>query len=151
MLLSDLLTPDRVVVPMMARDKAAAIAELTQVLVARCGGVYEVVLHAVMEREQALTTGVGYGVAIPHGRCSAVTELSAVCGIARDPVPYGAIDGEPVRLFFLIVGPEASAGQHVKILSHIARLLRRDAVREGLMQCRTPDEFHHTLLTVEER
>ena len=64
-------------------------------------------------------------------------------------VAYDGIDGEPVRLFFMIVGPEDSAGPHVKILSRIARLVRVDAVRRELTEARTPDEFHNVLLEAE--
>jgi mannitol/fructose-specific phosphotransferase system IIA component (Ntr-type) len=148
-LLTELLTPDRVVVPLAARDKAGVIAELTQHLVARSGGTFKEVLGAVEEREAVLSTGIGFGVAIPHARSPAVAELSLVCGVSPEPVPYDSIDGEPVRLFFLIVGPEASAGQHVKVLSRIARLVRRDGVRQGLVAARTPEEFCRALAQAE--
>lgn len=149
MLLTELLTPDRVVVPLAARDKTGIIAELTRHLVDRSGGGYNEVLGAVEEREAVLSTGIGFGVAIPHARSSAVSELSVVCGVSPEPVPYDSIDGEPVRLFFLIVGPEASAGQHVKILSRIARLVRRENLREQLCGADTPDQFYETLLDAE--
>jgi PTS system nitrogen regulatory IIA component len=150
-LLTEILTPDRVVVPMDARDKSGAIAELARVLVEHTGGALEEVLDAIQERESVLSTGIGFGVAIPHARCAAVRELSMVGGVSATPVPYDSIDGEPVRLFFLIVGPEASAGLHVKILSRIARLVRRDGVRKQLVESRTPDEFYNILLDAEER
>ena len=151
MLLTELLTPDRVVVPLTARDKAGIIAELTHHLVDHAGGTFAEVLGAVEEREAVLSTGIGFGVAIPHARSSAVNELTVVCGLSSVPVPYDSIDGEPVRIFFLIVGPEASAGQHVKILSRIARLVRRENVREQLCGARTPQEFYAALLNAEER
>jgi mannitol/fructose-specific phosphotransferase system IIA component (Ntr-type) len=66
-------------------------------------------------------------------------------------VQFDSIDGEPVKLFFMIVGPESSAGLHVKLLSRIARLVRRDGVRKSLVESRTPDEFYRTLLEAEER
>ena len=66
-------------------------------------------------------------------------------------MPFDSIDGEPVRLFFLIVGPEASAGLHVKILSRIARLVRRDDVRQRLVEATTPDEFYSVLVDAEAR
>jgi PTS system nitrogen regulatory IIA component len=150
-LLTELLTPDRVVVPLAARDKAGVIAELTRHLVDHAGGTYAEVLGAVEEREAVLSTGIGFGVAIPHARSSAVKELSLVCGVSPTPVPYDSIDGEPVRLFFLIVGPEASAGQHVKILSRIARLVRRENLRQRLSEAGTPAEFYETLLDAEAR
>ena len=72
MLLTELLTPDRLVVPLAARDKRAAISELTRHLVARAGGDFDQVLGAIEERESVLTTGIGFGVAIPHARSAAV-------------------------------------------------------------------------------
>lgn len=149
MLLTELLTPDRVVVPLAARDKAGIIAELTRHLVARSGGEYAQVLEAIEERENVLSTGIGFGVAIPHARSSAVRELSVVCGVSPVPVPYDSIDGDPVRLFFLIVGPEATAGQHVKILSRIARLVRKENLRQQLCQADTADRFYAALLDAE--
>jgi PTS system nitrogen regulatory IIA component len=150
-LLTELLTPDRVVVPLAARDKAGVIAELTRHLVARSGGEYADVLEAVEERENVLSTGIGFGVAIPHARSSAVRELSVVCGLSPVPVPYDSIDGDPVRLFFLIVGPEAAAGEHVKVLSRIARLVRRDNLRQQLCEAGTADQFYSALLDAEAR
>lgn len=151
MLLTELLTPDRVVMPLAARDKKSVIAELTRHLTQQCGGDFAEVLEAVEEREAVLSTGIGFGVAIPHARSPQVRELSLVCGVSQAPVPFDAIDGEPVRLFFLIVGPEASAGQHVQVLSRIARLVRHQHLREQLCQAATPDEFYHRLLDAEAR
>jgi nitrogen PTS system EIIA component len=140
-----------VVVPLSARDKSGVIAELTRHLTERTGGSYSDVLGAVEEREAGWSTGVGFGVAIPHARSAAVKQLSLVCGVSRDPVPYDSIDGEPVRLFFLIVGPESSGGQHVKVLSRIARLVRRENLRQRLCEAQTPDEFYQALLDAESR
>jgi PTS system nitrogen regulatory IIA component len=148
-LLTEYLTPDRVLVPVSARDKSGVIAELTRHLIDRSGGSFPEVLGAVEEREAVLSTGIGFGVAIPHARSSAVDQLALVCGVSPEPVPYDSIDGEPVRLFFLIVGPEASAGQHVKILSRIARLVRKEDLRDRLCDAKTPDEFYNALLDAE--
>jgi mannitol/fructose-specific phosphotransferase system IIA component (Ntr-type) len=150
-LLTELLTPDRVVVPLASRDKNGVIAELTRHLVERAGGTYDEVLGAVEEREAVLSTGIGFGVAIPHARSAAVRELTLVCGVSPTPVPYDSIDDEPVRLFFLIVGPESSAGQHVKVLSRIARLVRRENLRQQLCDAGSPAEFYEALLDAEAR
>lgn len=151
MLLSDLLTVDRVVLPVTAADKRGVLRELTQVLVERAGGSFPDVLSAVEEREDVLTTGIGHGVAIPHGRSPTVPKLALVCGVSRVPVAFESLDGEPVRLFFLVVGPESSAGLHVKVLSRIARLVRHQMLRERLIAARTPTEFCHALLDAESR
>ena len=149
MLLTELLTPERVLVPLTSRDKSGVIAELARHLTNCSGGDYQDVLRAVEEREAVVSTGIGFGVAIPHARSSAVPELTLVCGVSPEPVPFDAIDGEPVRLFFLIVGPEPTAGQQVKVLSRIARLVRRENVRERLSEARTSNELYQTLLDVE--
>lgn len=151
MLLTELLSPDRVVVPLHAADRQSAIAALSGMLAGLAGAGSEEVLDAVMERESVQSTGIGFGVAIPHGRCAAVRELSMVAGVSPAPVPFDAIDGEPVRLFFLIVGPESSAGLHVKILSRIARLVRRDTVRQQLLEAATADAFYNVILDAESR
>jgi nitrogen PTS system EIIA component len=150
-LLTELLSPDRVVVPLLVGDRQSAIAALTRKLADLSGAGYDEVLDAVLERESVQSTGIGFGVAIPHGRSAAVRELAMVAGVSPGPVPFDAIDGEPVRLFFLIVGPEASAGLHVKILSRIARLVRRDTVRQQLLEATTADAFYNVILDAEAR
>jgi PTS system nitrogen regulatory IIA component len=149
MLLSEMLKPDRIVVPLAATDKHGALVELTRRLVNQAGGNFDDVLAAVLEREAVLSTAIGFGVAIPHARCAGVRELAIIGGVCRSPIAYDGIDGEPVRLFFLIVGPEESAGLHVKILSRIARLVRIEEVRRELTEARTPDEFHDVILAAE--
>ncbi len=147
--LSELLIPGRVVLPLQAADKAGAIAELTRALVSGSAADYDQVLGAVVERERAQSTGVGLGVAIPHGRAASVAGLRMAAGVTAAPMAWEAMDGGPVRLLFLVVAPEAGAGEHVKALARIARLIRHDAVRERLIDCRTPDEFHHTVAQAE--
>ena len=151
MLLTEILTPAQVVMPVVARDKTGVIAELTRHLTDKLGGNYAEVLGAVREREAGGSTGIGFGVAIPHARSPGVKELSLICGVSPSPVPYDSIDGEPVRLFFLIVGPAGSAGQHVKVLSRIASLVRQESVRRQLCAAGTPDEFYSVLLDAEKR
>lgn len=146
-LLTDFLTPDRVVVPLAARDKRGVLAELTRVLVTRTGGAYDEVLGAVQERESALSTGIGDGVAIPHARSVTVPAFGIVAGVSPTPIPFDAIDGQPVQLFFLIVGP--AAGPHVKALSRIARLVRHADVRRQLIRADSPEAFCRTLVEVE--
>jgi len=150
-LLTELLTPDQVVMPLVARDKSGVIAELTRHLANRWGSDYAEVLGAVQEREAGGSTGIGFGVAIPHARSAGVPELSLVCGVSPSPVAFDSIDGEPVRLFFLIVGPPASAGQHVKLLGRIAKLVRYEQVRQRLFEATTPHEFYNALRDAEAR
>jgi PTS system nitrogen regulatory IIA component len=151
LLLTELLTTDRIKVPIEAGDKPGVIRELTQLLAERAGGDPARILAAVEEREQVLSTGIGYGIAIPHAKSATIHDLQLVCGSRPVGVAFDALDGEPVRLFFLLVGPEGAAGLHVKALSRIARVVRREAVREALLKAQTPEEFHQVLVEAEER
>jgi mannitol/fructose-specific phosphotransferase system IIA component (Ntr-type) len=151
LLLTELLTPERIKVPLAAADKPGVLRELTQLLAERAGVDAEPLLAAVLEREQVLSTGIGHGIAIPPAKSPLVAELSLVAGCAPHGVPFEALDGEPVRLFFLLIGPDSAAGQHVKALSRIARLVRRESVRETLLQAQDPIAFHQILVEAEER
>lgn len=151
MLLSELLTPDQILVPLKGTTKEELLRELVAVL-HRSGAVSDpdAVLHSVMERERVLSTGIGSGVAIPHGKSDRVEKLAVAAGVTPRPVDFEALDGRPVNLFFLLVGPESAAGQHVKALSRIARLVRRDALRQQLVEAGSPEEFLSLVARAEE-
>lgn len=149
MLLSQLLAPDRITVPLASRDKSSVLRELVDLLVRSSGGDADDILHSVRDREECQSTGFGYGVAIPHARTPTLAGLNMVAGLAPDPIEYGALDGQPVRLIFLLVGPESAAGAQVRALSRIARLVRRDAVRDRLLKAASAEDFHLALLESE--
>lgn len=142
MLLTELLTPGRIRIPLEGQTKDDLLSELVDV-VADNGSAADRddVLRAVREREAVLSTGIGHGVAIPHGKSAALTELRMAAGRAAGPVDFDALDGKPVSLFFLLVGPESAAGPHIKALSRISRLVRKDDVRERLIAAKNADEF----------
>jgi mannitol/fructose-specific phosphotransferase system IIA component (Ntr-type) len=150
-LLSELLTPERVRVPLQGASKQALLEELVGVLrdsgaVADAGAV----LTAVQARERVLSTGVGCGVGIPHGRSESVPALAMAAGVTEAPVDFDSLDGQPVRVLFLLVGPDESAGLHVKALSRISRLVRKDEFRARLAGARSPGEFLAVLAEAEE-
>lgn len=140
--LSDLLTPQRIRVPLRGAGKDEVIRALVDAL-AETGAVTDAddVLRAVRAREEVLSTGIGNGVAIPHGRSDAAPGLTLAAGIVAQPVDFDAVDARPVSLVFLLVGPESAAGEHVKALSRVVRLVRRDDVRERLIAAATAEEF----------
>ncbi|HEX5726496.1 MAG TPA: PTS sugar transporter subunit IIA [Longimicrobiaceae bacterium] len=149
MLLTELLAPERVKVPLTGASKDDLLRELVGVL-GEAGAVADAddVLRAVRRREEELSTGNG-GVAIPHGKTESVGGLVMAAGTTRGPVEFEALDGQPVRLFFLLVGPQSAAGQHLKALGRIARLARRDALRERLVEAASADEFMAVLAEAE--
>ena len=134
MLLSRLLTPDRIRVPLVARDKPGVLRELVELLVGTAGGSADDILHAVRDREEAQSTGFGHGIAIPHARTPTLPGLTRVAGRSDTPIDYGAVDGQPVQLFFLVAGPEVAAGDQVRALARIAPPGRRGSPRERLVQ-----------------
>jgi mannitol/fructose-specific phosphotransferase system IIA component (Ntr-type) len=150
--LSELLTPGRIRVPLLSQSKEGVLRELVELLVGGNGGDpsgMKDVLQAVLERERQFPTGIGYGVAVPHGKTPALPHLTVVAGTTPAAVPYETVDGEPVRLFFLLAGPESQAGAHVKAISRISRLVRREPVRAGLLAAQTAEEFYQTLVDAE--
>ena len=150
MLLGDLLKPGRVRVPLAGRDKGAVLRELVALVAADGGGgQFQDVLRAVEAREAVLSTGIGYGVAVPHGASPTLPDLRLAAGTTTDPVGFASLDGQPVRLFFLLAGPELPAGAHLKALSRIARLVRREPFRQHLLEARNADEFYRALCDAE--
>ena len=149
-LIADLLASMRVKVPLEATTKDEVLRELVDVLSADvCAGSREEILRVVREREQVLSTGIGHGVALPHGKSDACTELSIAAGVTAGPVDFDALDGEPIRLVFLLVGPESAAGSHIKALSRISRLVRQAELRERLMGAKDGDAFLRVLREAE--
>ena len=150
--LASLLTTDRVLIPIEARDKRGVLEEMCAFLADRAGveaRQAEEILAAVLDREKVLTTGIGGGVAIPHGRSESLDDLVLVAGRTAGPVEFEALDGRPVRIVMLLVGPESAAGRHVQALSRIGRLLRSVSLRESLVRAATPDDFVEALRVAE--
>lgn len=150
MLLSELLPPERIRIPLRGTSKEELLRELVEILQST-GAVRDAsdVLRAVEEREAVLSTGIGNGVAIPHGKSPEVRSLTMAAGVTPEPLDFEALDGRPVNLFFLLVGPESAAGQHVKALSRISRLVRSDSFRHRLTSATSPEEFHDVLSEAE--
>lgn len=150
MLLSELLKPERIKIPLASTGKDELLGELVDVVDSTSPlKNRQDVLRAVKEREEVLSTGIGNGVAIPHGKAASVPELALAAGITPDGVNFDALDGKPVKLFFLLVGPDSAAGEHVKALSRISRLLRREAFRDRLLAASSPEEFYSILVEAE--
>ncbi len=95
-------------------------------------------LGAVEERERIMTTGIGHGVAIPHGKTDAVNDLVAAFAVVKSGVDFGSLDGQPVRLAFLLLGPKEPSGPHIRMLSRISRLMNSENLRRKLAEAETP-------------
>ena len=99
------------------------------------------VRHAIFDREKIMSTGVGKGFAIPHGKTDAVSDIVAAFGITEKPIDYQSLDHEPVRLVFLLVGKDSLVGAHIKLLSRISRLMNKEELRVKLLEAKTSAEI----------
>ena len=101
----------------------------------------EEVRKCVLDREKIMSTGVGKGFAIPHGKTNSVNDIIAAFGKSNSPVDYNALDGKPVQLIFLMVGQEKLVGSHIKLLSRISRIMNNDDFRTKLLEANSKEEI----------
>lgn len=101
----------------------------------------EDVRKCVLDREKIMSTGVGKGFAIPHGKTNSIVDIIAAFGKSDTPIDYDALDGNPVHLVFLLVGKENLVSKHIKLLSRISRLMNNDEFRERLMNSSSKEEI----------
>ena len=95
---------------------------------------------AIFEREKIMSTGVGNGFAIPHGKSDGVTDMAAAFAVTANPIDYQSLDEKPVRLVFLLVGKDTMVGPHIKLLSRISRLMGKEEFRNRLLGMQSPQE-----------
>ena len=150
MRLTDILKPQNIKVPLESTAKAAAIAELVEMLAAN-GEVTDAkrVLDSVLERESTRTTGIGNGLAIPHGKCNGTDHLVMAIGRPRTPIDFQAIDGRPVNLIWLLTSPPDKTGPHIHALARISRLMTIEKFRQAIAAAGTPAEIYETIVRQE--
>lgn len=104
---------------------------------------------AIFEREKIMSTGVGSGFAIPHGKTDAVNDIVAALAVTAQPIDYQSLDEQPVRIVFLLVGRDNMVGPHIKLLSRISRLMNKEEFRAKLLEAKTPLEILEIFRTEE--
>lgn len=109
------------------------------------------IVKALVERESLGSTGIGQGIAIPHGKTDRVSGIVSVLGVSRKGVNFEALDGELVYIFFLLVAPKENAGPHLKALAQISRLLRDSFFCELIRRCKTAEEVYELIQKEEEK
>jgi nitrogen PTS system EIIA component len=130
----DLIKRDMVVPELRATDKRGILEELAAYMAGRHPRIDRAILSRVLiEREQLASTAIGEGVAIPHGKLSAVSEIVACLGRAVKGVEFDSMDGQPTFLFFVLVAPESSTGAHLKALARISRVFKDPEFRRRLL------------------
>ena len=146
MKMSDFLDPRAVVSDLKATNKKEVLEELCTALVSLHPNLdRDGMVGILLDRERLGSTGVGEGVAIPHGKMGDLGGLIACFGRSACGVAFEAVDDQPVTLFFLLFAPENSAGVHLKALAKISRLLKRPSVREELLRAGSKDDVYAIL------
>ncbi|MDP6978175.1 MAG: PTS sugar transporter subunit IIA [Myxococcota bacterium] len=146
MKIMDILVKDAVILDLVATEKSAILQEMSSSLAAAEPSVpADRLLEVLTEREGLQSTGIGEGVAIPHGKMAGLDRLMA--SFARSPagVDFDSIDGQPTQLYFLLVVPEQSGGQHLKALARISRFFRDSSFRDKLMDATTRDDIFRAI------
>jgi len=150
MVLTEILQPKCIRAPLAATDKDGVITELVDSLQAS-GQLLDrnTVLEAVMAREQTRSTGIGSGIAIPHGKCNGVRELVMAMGIAGRPIEYDSIDNKPVNIVCLLVSPNDRTGPHIQALARISRLMLDEDFKGKLEKAASPEAVYELVSTKE--
>ncbi len=152
MKITDFLDRKAIKIGLTASNKEGILKELVEVLSGTKDlGDGKAIVKALLERESLGSTGIGQGIAIPHGKTEKAGELAAALGVSRKGVNFDALDGELVYIFFLLVAPKDTAGPHLKALAQISRLLRDSYFCELIKRCQSPEEIFELIKREEEK
>jgi len=146
MKITDYLTENDIISRLQASSREGVIEEMVAHL-QETGKIDDAdgLVHILLDRELLGSTGIGHGVAIPHGRLSGLSEMLLVFGRSPEGIDFDSHDGEPVNLFFLLVAPEDSAGLHLKTLARISRLVKSPECRKTLLDSDDRATLYHTI------
>jgi len=145
MLLTDLVAPNAVIPALKVNNKKQAIQELAARAAQLTGQNERAICDILMQREKLGSTGVGNGIAIPHGKLPKLGRLFGLFARLDRPIDFEALDGQPVDLVFLLLAPEAAGADHLKALARVSRLLRDRTICEKLRGADHPDALYALL------
>ena len=145
--LLDIMTPECIKAPLESSDKQGVIGELVDLLGEQgLAKDPDALKEAVWTREQTRTTGIGHGLAIPHGKCSGLTGLAMAIGKPADPIDFESVDGKPVRLVVLLASRPDQMSDHIQALAKISRLHMDNEFREKIYAANTSEEIYQLLV-----
>ena len=152
MKLPEIIEEDYIIPELKAKDKREVLEELAQVISNRDPSIDKGDLVKVLvERERLGSTGIGDGVAIPHGKMNGVRHPIISFGRSKQGLDFDSMDGQPAHLFFLLIAPEDSSGIHLQVLARIAKILKNRAFRMKLMEPSTRKELYQTIIETDEQ
>jgi fructose-specific phosphotransferase system IIA component len=147
-----LLDNSTILANLKVQSKEELLNEMINVLAGEVSGEQlDEIRKSVFEREEIMSTGVGKSLAIPHGKVKSIERNYASFAMLKEPIDYDSIDGEPVKMVFLLAGPESKNSTHIKLLSRISRLMNSSAFREALSECETAEQIYEVFHKEEER
>ncbi len=148
----DYLKEERILADLQGTDKASVLRELSSVLVEPCQVASpDELLRVLLEREKLESTGIGEGIAIPHGRLKRLKEFVISFGRSLKGIDFDSIDGKPTHLFFLVMAPEDSAVNNLKLLGRIVTLLKDPSFKRGLMEAKSSQELFRSISEEDEK
>lgn len=144
--ISEILSPDTIILDVKGNEKIEVIKELSQILIDKniITDTQEF-FAAILKRENLESTGIGQGVAIPHARTKAVKTMALVFGRSNSGIDFSSLDGQPSYLIFLIAAPEDKKTEYIMTLARLSRLLRKDEARKGLLEAKSAEEVIQTI------
>lgn len=150
MKISDILNRDAILSDLNSKTKADVLKELAQAVAPFTQADPAAISEVLMEREALGSTGIGGGIAIPHGKLDAVKEVTVGFGLSREGVEYDSLDNRPVHVFFLLLTPENSTGGHLKVLAQISKMLKLDQFKERLRGASSVQEIYDIIMEQDE-
>ena len=143
--LTELVAPNAIIPALKVNGKKQALQELAAKAAELCGQNERTIYEILLQREKLGSTGVGHGIAIPHGKLAKLNKLFGVFARLDRPVDFEALDGEPVDLVFLLLAPEGAGADHLKALARVARLLRAPEIARKLRESRDAETLYAVL------
>ena len=143
----DVLNRDFVIADLKSNEKQGVLEEMVSDIASKINGIdREMLLDVLLEREKLGSTGIGYGVAIPHGKMKGINHIIVTFGKSTKGVDFQSLDGKPSHIFFLIIAPEDSTASHLKVLARISRLLKESVFRDKLMSASLRDDIYKIIV-----
>ena len=141
----DILDEEAIITELKSKSKKEAIEEMAVVAAKNDDSInIETLVEVLIEREKLGSTGIGDGVAIPHGKLSSIENVMAVFARSEEGIDFDSMDGKNAHLFFLLIAPEDSAGSHLKALARVSRLMNDPKFRLSLMEAKSREEIYRT-------
>ena len=145
--IADMFKKEYIIEELKSRTRREVLTELSEMFShADIKVDYDNMVEVLLEREKLGSTGIGGGIAIPHGKLAGLENLIVSFGRSKDGIDFDSMDGRPVHIFFLLMAPENSAGQHLKALARISRMLKDDSFKTDLIKATSVESLYRIII-----